>query len=119
MSMYDTEAEKVLEQWATSKYAVLEVDVSSAHTDEDLANIATHYPSGNAFSWDEFSTEGIIFITDLRHSVDFELKKDSTSNDAAMFFTDGQSWERVGASSLYITHTATNATTVIILLEGY
>jgi len=111
-----------LQRWSSSRYAVLAVDVSSAHTDEDLANIATHHPSGNAFSWDEFTN--INWITDIRHTVDFGLKLADTGNDRNEFTAKGQKWTRMasvleGSLVIYFTNTATNATTVLLVLEGW
>jgi len=111
-----------LEQWATSKYAILSVDVSSAHTDEDLANIATHHPSGDDFSWDEFTN--INWIKDMRHPIDFGLKLADTGNDRAEFTAKGQNWNRIAGVLkdnlvIYFTNSATNATDVLLLLEGW
>jgi len=111
----------ILSQWASSKYAVLEVDVSSTHDDTDLADIATHYPSGDAFSWDEF--QAIIFITDLKHDVDYELKYNDTANDAELVTAKGTKIYRTGVdgekiTKIFFTNTAT-ATSVLLKLEGY
>jgi len=107
-----------LEQWASSKYAQLAVDVSSTHDDADLADIATHYPSGDAFSWDEF--DKIIFVTDLQHPVDWEVKINDTANDAITFKARGDTMERVlPIDKLFFTNTATSTTDVLILMEGY
>ena len=72
MTLYETEVKDALGEWASDRYAQLAVDVSSTHDDANLADIATHYPSGDAFSWDEF--DKIIFVTDLQHPVDWELR---------------------------------------------
>jgi len=122
MTIQEQEAEEALGKWSSSKYAVLEVDVSVAHTDVDLATIATHYPSGTAFSWDEFTN--INWIKDMRHSVDFGLKLADTGNDRAEFTAKGQNWNRIAdilAENLviYFTNTATSGTTVLLLLEGW
>jgi len=120
--MYEPEAEEALGKWSSSKYAVLAVDVSVAHTDEDLANIATHHPSGNAFSWDEFNN--INFITDLQHPVDYGLKLADTNNNRAEFSARGQEWSRIASILedslvIYFTNTATTGTNVLLLLEGW
>jgi len=114
--------QRALSQWASSKYAVLEVDVSSTHTDADLATIATHHPSGDLFSWDEFTN--INWIKDMRHSVDFGLKLADTANDRAEFTAKGQNWNRIASILaenlvIYFTNTATSATTVLLELEGW
>jgi len=107
-----------LERWASSRYAQLAVDVSSTHDDVDLATIATHYPSGNSFSWDEF--DKIIFVTDLQHSVDWEVKINDTANDAIPFSARGDSLERVlKIDKLFFTNSSTSTTNVLMLLEGW
>jgi len=113
---------EALKDWSSDKYAVLAVDVSSTHTDADLANIATHHPSGDAFSWDEFTN--INWIKDMRHPVDFGLKLADTGNDRAEFTAKGQNWTRIANILkanlvIYFTNTATSATTVLLLLEGW
>jgi len=122
MNFSQEQHEENLERWATSKYAVLAVDVSVAHTDADLANIATHYPSGNAFSWDEFTN--INWIKDIQHPVDYGLKLADTGNDRVEFSARGQNWERIasvleGSLVIYFTNTATVGTDVLLLLEGW
>jgi len=122
MSLYEEEAKRALREFASSKYAVLAVDVSSAHTDADLANIATHHPSGDSFSWSEFTN--INWIKDMRHSVDFGLKLADTGNDRAEFTAKGQNWDRIanvleGSLVIYFTNTATSSTNVLLLLEGW
>jgi len=120
---HDEEMRKrALFEWASSRYAILAVDVSVAHTDEDLANIATHHPSGDAFSWDEFNN--INFITCMRHSVDFGLKLASTNNNRAEFTAKGQKWTRIADILednlvIYFTNSATSGTTVLLELEGW
>jgi len=111
-----------LERWSSSKYAILSVDVSSEHTDEDLANIATHHPSGDSFSWDEFTN--INWIKDMRHTVDFGLKLADTENDRAEFTAKGQNWNRIagvleGSLVIYFTNSTTDATPVLLELEGW
>jgi len=116
--MYEPEAEEALKKWSSSRYAQLAVDVSSTHDDADLADIATHYPSGDSFSWDEFNK--IIFVTDLQHPVDWEVKINDTANDAVPFSARGDSLERVlKIDKLFFTNTATSTTDVLILMEGY
>jgi len=116
--MYEPEAEEAHRKWASDRYAQLAVDVSSTHDDADLADIATHYPSGDSFSWDEF--DKIIFVTDLQHPVDWEVKIDDTSNDAITFKARGDTMERVlPIDKLFFTNTATSTTDVLILMEGY
>jgi len=122
MSTNRPELYDILEGWSSSKYAVLAVDVSSTHTDADLANIATHHPSGDSFSWSEFNN--INWIKDMRHSVDFGLKLADTGNDRAEFTAKGQNWNRIASVLedsliIYFTNSATNATTVLLLLEGW
>ena len=122
MNFSQEQHEENLERWATSKYAILAVDVSSAHTDADLANIATHHPSGDSFSWSEFTN--INWIKDMRHSVDFGLKLADTGNDRAEFTAKGQNWDRIanvleGSLVIYFTNTATSSTNVLLLLEGW
>jgi len=114
--------EGALRQWSSSSYAVLAVDVSSTHTDADLANIATHHPSGDAFSWDEFNN--INWIKDIQHPVDYGLKLADTGNDRVEFSARGQNWERIagvlkGNLVIYFTNTATTGTDVLLLLEGW
>jgi len=107
-----------LERWSSSKYAQLAVDVSSTHDDADLADIATHYPSGDAFGWNEF--DKIVFVTSLQHPVDWEVKINSTENDAIPFKARGDSLERVlKIDKLFFTNSATSTTDVLILLEGW
>jgi len=120
--MYEPEAEEALGKWSSSKYAVLAVDVSTAHTDADLANIATHHPSGDAFSWEEFTN--INWIKDIQHPVDYSLKLADTGNDRVEFSARGQNWERIagvleGSLVIYFTNTATTDTDVLLLLEGW
>jgi len=120
--MYEPEAEEALGKWSSSKYAVLEVDVSSEHTDADLADIATHHPSGDAFSWDEFTN--INWIKDMRHPIDFGLKLADTGNDRAEFTAKGQNWNRIagvlnGSLVIYFTNSSTSTTNVLLLLEGW
>jgi len=116
--MYEPEAEEALKKWSSNRYAQLAVDVSSTHDDADLADIATHYPSGDAFSWDEF--DKIIFVTDLQHPVDWEVKINDTANDAVTFKARGDTMERVlPIDKLFFTNTATSTTDVLILMEGY
>jgi len=122
MTIHEQEAEEALGKWSSSKYAILSVDVSSAHTDEDLANIATHHPSGDAFSWDEFNN--INWIKDIQHPVDYGLKLADTGNDRVEFSARGQNWERIagvleGNLVIYFTNTATVGTDVLLLLEGW
>jgi len=114
----------ILSSWTTRKYVVLQVDVSSTHDDADLADIATHYPSGDAFSWDEFN--GIIFITDIKLPInEFELKYNSTDNDAEPFTAAGQTVEHTGVdgepiTSIYFSNNDTDpSNNVIIKLEGF
>lgn len=119
---YPDNIKLALGQWSSSKYVVLAVDVSSTHTDEDLANIATHHPSGDAFSWDEFNN--INWIKDIQHPVDYGLKLASTENDRVEFSARGQNWERVAlilANNLviYLTNSQTSSTSVLLLLEGW
>jgi len=120
--MYEPEAEEAHRKWASDRYAVLAVDVSVAHTDADLATIATHHPSGNAFSWNEFTN--INWIKDIQHPVDYGLKLADTGNDRAEFSARGQNWERIasileGNLVIYFTNTATTETDVLLLLEGW
>jgi len=118
MSAYEPEIEEALQRFATTKYAVLSVDVSSTHDDVDLANIATHHPSGDAFSWDEFTA--IIFVTDRRHTVNFELKYNDTGNDADFYSARGDGVEHLlGITKIFFSNDATDATPVLLLLEGY
>ena len=118
MTIHEQEAEEALGKWSSSKYAQLAVDVSSTHDDADLADIATHYPSGDAFSWSEF--DKIIFVTDLQHPVDWEVKINDTANDAITFKARGDTMERVlPIDKLFFTNTATSTTDVLILMEGY
>jgi len=114
----EQQEKEALQKWASSRYAQLAVDVSSTHDDADLADIATHYPSGDPFSWDEF--DKIIFVTDLQHPVDWEVKLNDTSNDAVTFKARGDTMERVlPIDKLFFTNTATSTTDVLILMEGY
>jgi len=122
MSAYEPEIEEALKRYSLSSYAVLAVDVSSAHTDVDLATIATHHPSGDPFSWDEFTN--INWIKDMRHSVDFGLKLADTGNDRAEFTAKGQNWNRIAevledSLVIYFTNTTTSSTSVLLLLEGW
>jgi len=122
MTIHEQEAEEALGKWSSSKYAILAVDVSSTHTDADLATIATHHPSGNAFSWDEFNN--INFITCMRHPVDFGLKLADTGNNRAEFTAKGQKWTRIASVLedsliIYFTNSATSGTTVLLELEGW
>jgi len=111
--------ERALREWASSKYAILNVDISVAHTDEDLANIATHRDSGVAFSWDEFTK--IIFITTLNHPVDYDLAYNDSANDKEPVTAKGTKIYRTagGIEKIYITHSATSATALILKIEGY
>jgi len=120
--MYEPEAEEALKKWSSNRYAILAVDVSSTHTDADLANIANHHPSGDDFSWSEFTN--INWIKDMRHPVDFGLKLADTENDRAEFTAKGQNWNRIagvlkGSLIIYFTNTATSGTNVLLLLEGW
>jgi len=122
MPMSQEQAIEALKRFSSTSYAVLAVDVSSTHTDADLANIATHHPSGDTFSWDEFTN--INWIKDMRHSVDFGLKLADTGNDRAEFTAKGQNWDRIanvleGSLVIYFTNTATSSTNVLLLLEGW
>jgi len=122
MSAYEPEIEEALRRWSVDRYAVLAVDVSSTHTDADLANIATHHPSGDAFSWDEFNN--INWIKDMRHTVDFGLKLADTENDRSEFVARGQNWNRIAGILkdnlvIYFTNTTTTGTDVLLLLEGW
>jgi len=119
MSAYEPEIEEALQRFATTKYAILNVDVSAAHTDEDLANIATHRDSGASFSWDEFTK--IIFITTLNHPVDYDLAYNDPDNDLEPVTASGTQIYRTagGIEKIYITHSATSATALILKLEGY
>jgi len=119
MSMYEEEAKKALREFAASKYAVLEVDLSSTHTDEDLANIATHRDSGETFDWSEFTK--IIFITTLNHPVDYDLAYNDPDNDLEPVTDSGTQIYRTagGIEKIYITNSATSATELILKIEGY
>jgi len=118
MSFSQEQHRENLRDWSSSKYAVLEVDVSTTHNDADLANIATHYPSGDDFSWNEFTE--IIFVTDRRHTVNFELKYNDTENDADFYSARGDGVKHLlGITQMFFTNTATDATPVLLLLEGY
>jgi len=118
-SIYEPEMEEAQAKWASSKYVVLEVDLSATHTDEDLANIATHYPSGGAFSWDEFTK--IIFITTLNHPVDYELAYNDPANDHEPVTGAGTKIYRTaeGIEKMYLTNTATSGTALRLKVEGY
>jgi len=119
LSIYPQEQLDNLQRWASSRYAILEVDLSSTHTDEDLANIATHYPSGGAFSWDEFTK--IIFITTLNHPVDYELAYNDPDNDHEPVTGAGTEIYRTagGIETMYLTNTATSTTALKLKIEGY
>jgi len=118
MPMSQEQAIEALKRFSSTSYAQLAVDVSSTHDDADLADIATHYPSGDAFSWDEF--DKIIFVTDLQHPVDWEVKINDTANDAVTFKARGDTMERVlPIDKLFFTNTDTSTTDVLILMEGY
>jgi len=110
---------RALSKWTSSKYAVLNVDVSTAHTDQDLAEISTHRNSGEAFSWDEFTR--IIFITTLNHPVDYDLAYNDPDNDKEPVTASGTQIYRTagGIERIYITHSATSTTALILKLEGY
>jgi len=99
------------------KYVVLQVDVSSTHNDTDLADIATHYPSGDDFSWDEFNK--IIFVTDRRHTVNYEIRYNSTDNDADLYEGRGDGIEHYGIEKMFLSNDSTDGTPVLLLLEGY
>jgi len=120
MSMYDTEAEKVLEQWASSKYAVLECNMDPDHDDVEIAGNAdfVHHDSGEQFSWDGWTS--VVFITSLRHDGNFGLRLKSTDNDIIPFRARGDSAERIlsGVTAIYFNNTGT-AGTNYLLLEGY
>jgi len=117
--IYEPEMEEALRKWSSSLYAILNVDVSVAHTDEDLANIATHRDSGASFSWDEFTK--IIFITTINHPVDYDLAYNDPDNDLEPVTASGTQIYRTagGIEKIYITHSATSATALILKLEGY
>lgn len=101
----------------SKKYVVLNVDVSSTHTDEDLANIATHRDSGVVFSWNEFSA--VYYITDLKHPIDYSLVLNDTGNDEIPILTRGTEVNNVvEVTSIYFNNTATSADPVVLLLEG-
>jgi len=118
MSYPDNE-KLALERWASSKYAILEVDLSATHTDEDLADIATHYPDGGAFSWDEFTE--IIFVTTLNHPCDYELAYNDPDNDHEPVTGAGTQIYRTagGIEKIFLTNTATSATALRLKIEGY
>jgi len=112
--------ERALREWASSRYAILNVDVSAAHTDEDLANIATHRDSGASFSWDEFTE--IIFITTLNHPItDYDLAYNDPDNDLEPVTDPGTQIYRTagGIEKIYITHSDTSTTALILKVEGY
>jgi len=115
----EQQEKEALREWASDRYAVLEVDLSSAHSDEDLANIATHYPSGDAFSWMEFTK--IIFITTLNHPVDYEFAYNDPDNDHEPITAKGTKIYRTagGIEKMYLTNTATSATALRLKIEGY
>ena len=117
--MYEPEAEEALGKWSSSKYAIVNVDLSSTHTDEDLANITTHRNSGEAFSWDEFTK--IVFITTLNHPVDYDLAYNDPDNDLEPITGPGTQIYRTagGIERIYITNSATSETALILKLEGY
>jgi len=117
--MYEPEAEEALGKWSSSKYAILSVDLSVAHTDEDLANIATHRDSGSAFDWSEFTK--IIFITTLNHPVDYDLAYNDPNNDLEPVTGSGTQIYRTagGIEKIYLTNSATSSTALILKLEGY
>jgi len=119
MTLYEPEIEEALRKWSSSLYAILEVDLSTTHTDEDLANIAAHYPDGGAFSWDEFNK--IIFITTLNHPVDYEFAYNDPDNDHEPVTGAGTQIYRTagGIEKIYLTNTATSATALRLKIEGY
>jgi len=119
MTLYETEVKDALGEWASDRYAILEVDLSATHTDADLATIATHYPSGTAFSWDEFTK--IIFITTLNHPVDYELAYNDPANDYEPVTGAGTQIYRTagGIEKIYLTNSVTSTTSLRLKIEGY
>lgn len=102
-------------------YAVLDVDVSASRDQANLADIATHYPSGDSFAFSEFTS--ILNITDLQHPVDYDLFFNDRSEDGVPFRDIGDGLAQFGAlgipiSSIFLTTQGTSGTNVRLLLEG-
>jgi len=109
-----------LEQWAASKYALLECNMDNDHDDVEISGHPdfVHHDSGAQFSWEGWTS--VVFITSVRHDGDFGIKPKSTDNDIIEFMGRGDSVQRIlgEVTAIYFNNTGTSGTNYL-LLEGY